>query len=132
MSWLGLGSGSFKNVPQFFRFNKHFDLEVQFEEKTLIEKIDDLLAAEEGVVPKRKSLRTPDSYFSHLFKELKSEYLIDGDDGNFVKMECSTWLDISAEAASSSQDSSGWKTDLSLVNLKDARSVPYLTALTDS
>jgi hypothetical protein len=88
-----------------------------------MEKIDELLAAEEGVAPKRKSYRAPDSHFSHLYKELKSEYLIDGDDGNFVKMECSTWLDISAEAAKTTQISPHWHTDLSLVNLREARSV---------
>jgi hypothetical protein len=35
---------------------------------------------------RRKNLRDADPHFSHLFKELKTEYLVDGDDGNFALM----------------------------------------------
>lgn len=95
-----------------------------------MEKIDEIM--EDQIGKKKKLLRVPDSYFSHLFKELKSEYLIDGDDGNFVQMECSTWLDISEEASLNTKISPEWQTDLSLVKLRDDRSVPVMTPLTDS
>ena len=36
-----------------------------------------------------------DENFSHIFKEVRSEYLVTSDDGEFVNMECSTWLDLS-------------------------------------
>ena len=48
----------------------------------MLDKIDELF--EDSSNPKRKLHRDPDNNFSHLFKELKSEFLIDGDDGNFV------------------------------------------------
>lgn len=47
-------------------------------------------------------------------------------------MECSTWLDISAEAQAAKDANPEWQTDLSLVNLKDSRVVPYMIKLTDS
>lgn len=122
LSWLGF-SGEFKNIPQFFRFNQHYDLEVTFDNPE--QGADDLS------VPKRKSLRDFDSNFSHLFKELKSEYLIDGDDGNYIQMECSTWLDISADESNNKSSSPEWKTDLSLVKSSDSRNVPYMTKLTE-
>lgn len=81
---------------------------------------------------RRKSMRDPDQNFSHLFKELKSEYLIDGDDGNFVQMECSTWLDISEQESANKNASPEWKTDLSLINYKEAREVPYMKRLTEN
>jgi len=96
----------------------------------MINKLDELIEVEPA--PKRKLLREPDPHFSHLFKELRSEYLVDGDDGNYVQMECSTWLDLSAEAAYGKTEEPEWVTDFSLVNVKEARNVPFMKALTDT
>ena len=38
-----------------------------------------------------------DEYFSHIFKRFKSEYLVTSADGEFVNMECTSWLDLSNE-----------------------------------
>ena len=39
----------------------------------------------------------PDEYFAHIFEQVKSEYLVSGEDGNFHKLECFTWNDLSRE-----------------------------------
>ena len=70
-------------VPQYFRYNQLFDLAIDFPQKSEVAGLKD---AQSG-----------DQYFSHMFKEINSEYLLDGDDGEFVKMVCSTELDLSHE-----------------------------------
>ena len=38
-----------------------------------------------------------DEYFEYIFEQVKSEYLVSGEDGNFHKLECFTWNDLSRE-----------------------------------
>ena len=38
-----------------------------------------------------------DENFSHIFKRVESEFLLTTEDGDFVNMECTTWLDLSNE-----------------------------------
>jgi hypothetical protein len=118
-------------VPQFFRFNQHHDLEITFYDDMKIEDRIEEMNDPKASAQKRSS-RDPDVNFSHLFKELKSEYLIDGDDGNYVKMECSTWLDMSADESGNKSENHEWKTDLSLFNTKDARTVPFMKKLEEA
>ena len=54
-----------------------------------------------------------DENFSHIFKRIKSEYLVTSDDGDLVNMECQTWLDISQEVEMAHTNEPLWQTDFS-------------------
>ncbi len=56
-----------------------------------------------------------DEHFSHIFKKIESEHLIAGVDGDFVNMQCSSWLDLSQEAERAHYDKPEWVTDFSLI-----------------
>ena len=56
---------------------------------------------------------TNDDFFSHIFKKVQSEYLLTSDDGEFVDMECTTWLDLSQEMEQSINSEPEWRTDFS-------------------
>ena len=50
--------------------------------------------------PQKKKVTTDtpnDLYFDAVFKHLRTEYLVDGDDGEYIKMVCETELDLSYE-----------------------------------
>ena len=54
-----------------------------------------------------------DDHFAHIFKRVKSEFLVSSDDGDLVNMECTTWLDISQEVEMAHTAEPLWQTDLS-------------------
>ena len=54
-----------------------------------------------------------DDHFAHIFKRVKSEFLVSSDDGDLVNMECTTWLDISQEVEMAHTSEPLWQTDLS-------------------
>jgi hypothetical protein len=60
-----------------------------------------------------------------LFKELKSEFLVDDQDGQFMRVECSTWLDLSEQV----RHNYLWKNDLSLVKSTEQASVEPLSSI---
>ena len=49
-----------------------------------------------------------DENFSHIFKKIESKYLMTSDDGEFVNMECETWLDLSQEVEMSGNEEPTW------------------------
>ena len=82
----------FTQIPQYYRFNQHQSLSLTFDEHLsteLFDKMQDLESVRNELYD--------DDYFSHIFKRVQSEYLVTSDDGEFVDMVCSTWLDISQE-----------------------------------
>ena len=79
-------------MPQYYRFNQHYKLALNIDEHLS----ESNLAYWKDLKSTAQDLLS-DAYFKHIFKKVESEHLVTGADGNFVSMECSTWLDLSRE-----------------------------------
>lgn len=63
-----------KTIPQYFRYNTHYDLQLDFA----------------GLPP--AFTQEDFQYFEHLFTTSKQDYLVAGDDGVYRQLECTTTL----------------------------------------
>ena len=75
----------------------------------------------------RTDFMMDDDNFSHIFKQIKTEQLVTSADGDFVTMECSSWLDLSKETEAAFDDASPvWKTDFSLIKSVERNDIAKL------
>ena len=72
-----------------------------------------------------------DDHFAHIFKRVKSEFLVSSDDGDLVNMECTTWLDISQEVEMAHTSEPLWQTDLSQIKSIERNDIVPLLPITD-
>lgn len=72
-----------------------------------------------------------DENFAHIFKKIKSEYLVTSDDGDLVNMECTTWLDISQEVEMAHTSEPLWQTDLSQIKSIERNDIVPLLPIND-
>ena len=72
-----------------------------------------------------------DNFFAHIFKQVKSEYLVTSDDGEFVDMECTTWLDLSQEMEQSVNSEPAWRNDFSLIKSDERNDIIPLMPISD-
>ena len=72
-----------------------------------------------------------DDYFSHIFKRIQSEYLVTSDDGEFVDMLCTSWLDIGQEMEKMKEETPVWKTDLSQIRTNEKNHMQPLQPISD-
>ena len=72
-----------------------------------------------------------DVNFAHIFKPVKSEYLVTSDDGDLVSMECLTWLDISQEVEMAHASEPLWQTDLSQIKSVERNDIVSLLPIND-
>ena len=72
-----------------------------------------------------------DDKFSHVFKRVESEYLLTSEDGDFVNMECTTWLDLSQEMEQTSTSEPEWKTDYSQIKSVERNDMVPLMPISD-
>ena len=79
-------------MPQYYRFDQHHSLGLTFNDHLG----EGLKSAWKDLTESSAELMN-DEYFSHIFKRFKSEYLVTSADGEFVNMECTSWLDLSNE-----------------------------------
>ena len=80
-------------MPQYYRYNQHYTLGLSIDEH-IEPKVRN---AYHDLLNIGKELMVDDK-FSHIFKKVESEHLVSGIDGDFVNMECSSWLDLSHES----------------------------------
>ena len=63
---------------------------------------------------------------------MKSEYLVTSADGDFVNMECSSWLDLSHEAELASTSEPVWETDFSQIKSIERNDIVPVLPISDS
>ena len=76
---------------------------------------------------------TADDNFSHIFKQVKTEHLVTSADGNFVALECSSWLDLSNETEQQSvhKEEPTWQTDFALIKSSERNTIAKLLPISD-
>ena len=116
----------FTQIPQYYRFNQHFSLSLNFDEhlsKDLFEKMQEMEEVKDSIYE--------DDYFSHIFKRIQSEYLVTSDDGEFIDMVCTSWLDIGQEMEQLKEETPAWKTDLSQIRTNERNHMQPLHPISD-
>ena len=73
-----------------------------------------------------------DNNFSHIFKRVESEFLLTTEDGDFVNMECTTWLDLSNEMEKTISSEPEWETDLHQIKSIERNDMVPLLPINDS
>ena len=114
------------NVPQYFRFNTHYDVAINVDEH-----LDPNLQQSWLNYKTAGSHLMNDDNFSHIFKRVKTEHLLTGMDGDFISMECSAWLDLSHEVERSLTNEPTWKTDYSLIKSVERNDIDPLQPISD-
>ena len=72
-----------------------------------------------------------DDKFSHIFKRVQNEYLMTSEDGEFVNMECTTWLDLSREVERAQGEEPTWQTDFSQIKSQERSDIVPLMKISD-
>jgi len=75
-----------------------------------------------------------DENFAHIFKQVKTEHLVTSADGQFVALECSSWLDLSQETEGqlAHMEEPVWQTDFSLIKSVERNDIAKLLPISDS
>ena len=120
-------TGDRKQIPQYFRFNQHLSLTVDFNEHLSPDLYEDLKKQQQLL-----STRYQDPYFGHIFEEVQSEYLVASDDGDYVNMVCRTWIDLSREHVLAKNEDPTWQTDFSQIKSKERNDIVPLLPISDS
>ena len=114
-------------VPQYYRFNQHYTLTLNFDEH-----IEQSLRDKMYEMKDIGSELMNDDYFSHIFKKVKSEHMLTSADGEFVNMECTTWLDLSHEVELAHKKKPVWQTDFSQIKSIERNDIVPLLPISDS
>ena len=74
---VSIGACAISQVPQYFQFGHMFNLEMHMSEVSSL-----------GLGYTVKDLSDAQPYFSHLVKQVSSQFAYDGEDGTFYDIDC--------------------------------------------